>query len=185
MLSSDVAVNWLRLRHKGFLSEDLMSAAKKQESTCQPAMVFKCRKANAQLSAVFLSWTSHCQQQRRIEHIAAQRSHAIRQGLLAAVLSAWHQQAAGSQKQQAVIARCQKRHAANLMQQSLQSFKLVVAVKTARRQAVQQTRCKAQVSLSAVCLCIKLLSPAPVIIIIIITCMLISLKDLTRCVQRQ
>ena len=45
------------------------------------------------------------------------------------------------------------------MRQSLQSLKLVVAVKTARRQVVRHIRSKAQVGLSAVCLCIGLFAP--------------------------
>ena len=67
------------------------------------------------------------------------------QALLAAALSAWQQYAAAKQKEQSIIARCQGKHAVHLLRQGLESFRIVVAVKTARKHTVQQSRVKAQV----------------------------------------
>ena len=80
-----------------------------------------------------------------MKRIASQRYSANMQGMLAAALSAWQQYAAAKQKQQSIIARCQGKHAMHLLQQGLESFRIVVAVKTARKQIVQQSRVKAQV----------------------------------------
>ena len=99
-------------------------------------------------------WRRCAQQQQRNERLASQHAKHARQDLLAGVMSLWLQCALTKQRAKAIVARCQSRHANQLLQHGFQAFQVVTEVRKARAQLIQGMLIRTQVSC-----CARLLSP--------------------------
>jgi hypothetical protein len=98
-------------------------------------------------------WRRCAQQQQRNERLASQHAKHARQDLLAGVMSLWLQCALTKQRAKAIVARCQSRHANQLLQHGFQAFQVVTEVRKARAQLVQGMLVRVQVSLCYLLIC--------------------------------
>lgn len=105
-----------------------------------------CRLATQEMGAVLICWRQQVQRRQRNDRLVAQRVQHAKSALLFAVVSQWRQVAAIQQGKATIIAKCQRRHASNLLQQGFIAFSTALVVRKTRRSIVQVVSSKAKVS---------------------------------------
>lgn len=98
------------------------------------------------MGAVLICWRQQVHRQHRTNRLVAQRVQQTKLQLLRAVMTEWCQLAQTQQRKAAIMARCQRKHAAHLLQQGLFAFSAAVAVRKTRTSIVEVVSSKAKVS---------------------------------------